>query len=205
MTSAGALLVYIKEIRRRARQHREFLDNSTITQYLIESIGRIQKWDSNVVKTSSTLALLLVMAGPAWSANDPGARAIQQQQLQRQQQQDQLQLEMQQSQRNLTNPPGDARQRQEIEQLELDQALRQQQLQTNQQRALQGRPEMPWDDRATRDARAQIEQQRARQESQQQLQQFDQELQSKAAADRMKNEGSTLPGVRRPGSLAPGP
>jgi hypothetical protein len=63
------------------------------------------------------------------------------------------------------------------------------------------------DDSGTRDAKAQIERQRARQESQRQLQGFDWELQNKAEAGRRKNEGSTLPGVRRPeeGSLAPGP
>jgi hypothetical protein len=180
---------------------------TTITQYFIENIVPIQKGDISVERNSSALALLLVLAGPAWSAGDPGARAIQQLQLQRQQQQDQLQLRMQQSQRNSTNPPADARQRQAIEQLELDQELRQQQLHLNQQRALQGRPDLLPNDPGTRDARARIEQQRARQESQRQLQHFDQELQNKAEAGRRKNEGSTLPGVRRPegGSLAPGP
>jgi hypothetical protein len=114
---------------------------------------------------------------------------------------------MQQSQRNLANPPADARQRQAIEQLELDQSLRQQQLQMNQQRALQTRPEIPSDDPGTRDAKTQLELQRGRQESQRQLQQFDLELQNKAEAGRTKNEESTLPGVRRPpgGTLAPAP
>ena len=154
----------------------------------------------------STVALLLVLAVPVWSADDPSARAIQQLQLQRQQQQDQLQLKMQQYQRSSVNPPADARERRAIEQLELDQSLRQQQLQMNQQRALQTRPEVPSDDPGTRNAKTQIELQRAGQESQRQLQQFDLELQNKAEAGRIKNEGSTLPGVRRPAgsSLAPG-
>jgi hypothetical protein len=172
----------------------------------MENVVRIQKWDICVENNSSVLALLLILAGPAWSADDFGARAAQQLQLQRQQQQDQLQLEMQQSQRNSMNPPAEGRQRQAIDQLELDQALRQQQLQMNQQRALQTRPDLLPHAPGTRDATAQIEQQRARQESQQQLQQFDMELQN-AGASRMMNEGSTLPGVPRPagGSLLPGP
>lgn len=158
-------------------------------------------------KNSSTAALLLVLAGPAWGADDPSERAIQQLQLQRQQQQDRLQLKLQQYQRNTLNPPADARQRQAIEQLELDQALRQQQLQMDQRRALQTRPEMPSDDLGARDAKTQIELQRARQESQRQLQQFDLELQNRAGAGRMKNEENTLPGVRGPagGTLAPAP
>ena len=157
-------------------------------------------------RLSSTVALILVLTAPAWSADDPGGRAIQQLQLQRQEQQEQLQLEMQQYQRNSVNPPADARQRQAIEQLELDQSLRQQQLHMDQQRALQTRPEIPSDDPGTRDAKAQLELQRGSQESQRQLQQFDLELQNTAGAGRMRNEESTLPGVRRPpgGTLAPG-
>jgi hypothetical protein len=156
---------------------------------------------------SSTVALILILTGPAWSADDPGERAIQQLQLQRQQQQEQLQLKMQQYQRNSVNPPTDTGQRQAIDQLELDQSLRQQQLQMNQQRALQTRPEMPSDDPGTREAKTQLELQRGRQESQRQLQQFDRELQNKVEAGGMRNEESTLPGVRRPpgGTLAPGP
>ena len=104
-------------------------------------------------KHSSTVALILVLAGPAWSADDPGERAIQQLQLQRQQQQEQLQLKMQQYQRNSVNPPTDTGQPQAVEQLQLDQSLQQQQLQMNQQRALQTRPEMPSDDPGTREAK----------------------------------------------------
>jgi hypothetical protein len=158
-------------------------------------------------KHSSTMALILVLAGPAWSADDPGQRAIQQLQLQRQQQQEQLQLKMQQYQRNSVNPPADTGQRQAIEQLELNQSLQQQQLQMNQQRALQARPGIPSDDPGTRDAKTQLELQRSRQESQRQLQQFDLELQNRAESGRTRNEESTLPGVHRPprDTLAPGP
>jgi len=147
---------------------------------------------------TAAAALLLFLAGQASGTDDPGSRAIQQLQLQRQQQQDQLQLKMQQYQRNALYPSSDARQRQAIEQLELDQALRQQQLHMNQQRALQSRPELPSDAPATRDGKAQIEQQRARQEGQRQLQQFDMELQSKVEAGRSRNEAVTLPGFHRP-------
>ena len=125
-------------------------------------------------KHSSTVALILVLTGPAWSADDPGERAIQQLQLQRQQQQEQLQLKMQQYQRNSVNPPADAGQREAIEQLQLDQSLQQQQLQMNEQRASASTcPEIPSDDPGTREAKTQIELQRGRQESQRQLQQFD--------------------------------
>jgi hypothetical protein len=173
----------------------------------MENIVRVHKSDISVGKNSAVLALLLVLAGPAWSADDPGARAVQQLQLQRQQQQDQLQLEMQQSQLNSMNPPADARQGQATQQLELDQSLRQQQLQMDQQRALQARPDLLPDGLGTRAAQAPIEQQRARQDSQRQLQQFDVELQNQAETARMNNERRTLPGVRRPGEglLMPGP
>ena len=151
----------------------------------------------------SAAALLLILSGVAGAADDPAARALQQNQLLRQQQQDQMQLRMQQYQHSVQNPPGDARQGQVLEQLELDQALRQQQLQMQQQRALQTRPDIPSEDPGTRAAKAQIDQARARQESQRQLQQFDWELQSAAQQRRRAEPLPNLPGTPdpRPGAL----
>src|SRR6185295_6381818 len=85
-----------------------------------------------------------------WAAEDPGAGALQQNQLLRQQQQDQLQLRMQQYHGTALNPQPDARARQAIQQLELDQALRQQQLQLQQRRELQTRPAVPTEDEGVR-------------------------------------------------------
>ena len=166
------------------------------------SIGLIR-----VYPRLSAVALVVMMTGTVAAADDPAARALQQNQLQRQQQQDRLQLRMQQDQRAAQYPPADARQRQAMEQLELDQAQRQQQLHFQQQRAQQARPDLPSDDPGTRDAKAQIEQQRAARESRQQLQQFDRELQIQGAGNRMKDEGITRPVVpgRGTGTLAPSP
>src|SRR5262245_35381708 len=72
------------------------------------------------------------LTGVAAGAEDPGARALQQQQLQRQQQQDALQLRMQQQQRAVQTPPADARQQQTLRQLEIEQQQRQQDLQYRQ-------------------------------------------------------------------------
>lgn len=142
------------------------------------------------------VAFLLTLSVPALGADDPGVRALQQNQLQRQQQQDQLQLKMQQYQRNAVNPPADERQRQAIEQLEVNQQLRQQQLHQQQQREVQARPESPVDDEGTRRAKAQIEQQRARRESRQQLEQFD--LERAAEVLPPKYERYILPGIPNP-------
>jgi len=147
---------------------------------------------------SSAVALLLALSGMAIAADDPAARALQQNQLLRQQQQDQLQLRMLQYQHSVQNPPADARQGQALEQLELDQAQRQQQLQMQQQRALQTRPELPSEDAATRAAKTQIDQVRARQESQRQLQQFDWELQNAAQQGRRPEPAYRLPGLPEP-------
>lgn len=147
---------------------------------------------------SWAVAMLVLLAGPAFGAEDAAQRALQQNQLGRQQQQDQLQLKMQQYQRNTQTPPADARQRQAIEQLELNQQLRQQQLHQQQQRELQARPESPADDEGTRRAKAQIEQQRARQESRRQLQQFDRERQ--ADSKKPPDERFVLPGAENPDS-----
>ena len=142
------------------------------------------------------VALLLTLSVPALGADDPGVRALQQNQLQRRQQQDQLQLKMQQYQRNTQNPPADVPQRQAIEQLELSQQLRQQQMHQRQQRNFQARPELPSEDEGTRRAKAQIEQQRARRESRQQLEQFD--LERAAEVLPPKYERYILPGIPNP-------
>jgi len=143
----------------------------------------------------------LPLSATARAADDAAARALEQNQLQRQQQQDQLQLRMQQYLRGAQNPPVDARQRQAIEQLEIDQAQRQRQLHLQQQRALQTRPEAPGEDPGAREAKAQIDRQRAARESRQQLQQFDRELQVQGAGKALKDESRALPGVPARGTM----
>jgi hypothetical protein len=153
------------------------------------------------IRTGLLASLMVIWTSPIGAADDAALKALQQNQLERQQQQDQLQLRMQQYQRNIQNPPADARQRQSIEQLELNQQLRQQQLHQLQQRELQTRPEPLTDDEGTRRAKAQIEQQRAQQQSRRQLEQFERERQ--AEIGNATRERPILPGTEPldPGSL----
>ena len=119
----------------------------------------------------------VTLAGPAWG-QDPGLRELQRNQQMRQQQQDELQLRMQQQQRSVQNPPADASQQQSIRQLELEQRQRQQDLHYRQNIDVQ--PAAPADDEGTRRAKSQIEQERTRQQSEQQLRQFDWQLQQES-------------------------
>jgi len=125
------------------------------------------------------------LAAPAWGADDPGARALQEHQLQRQQQQDALQLRMQQQQRAVQSPPAGSQQQQATKQLEIDQQQRQQDLHYRQ--GIVPSAAHPSDDEGARRAKAQIEQQRAQQQSQQQLRSFDAESQRQAER-RVKEE-----------------
>lgn len=109
----------------------------------------------------------------AWGAEDPGARALQQNQLQRQQQQDALQLRMQQ-QNATQNRPKDARRQPALEQTQTDQLQQQQQLQYRQ--TIEPGTAQPSDDEATRRAKAQIELNKAQDLGQQQLRRFESEL-----------------------------
>ena len=137
------------------------------------------------------------LAAAAWGAEDPAGRALQQHQLQRQQQQDALQLRMQQQQSGAQAAPADARrplptdlpqidqqqrQRQATDRLRIDQQQRQQQLHDRQ--GIEPGTAQPSEDEAGRRAKVQMELERARQSSQQQLQRFESELQSKPAAGR---------------------
>lgn len=119
-------------------------------------------------------ALLVI---PAWGADDPGARALQQHQLQRQQQQDALQLRMQQQQNSVQGAPVDSRQIQAVEQLQINQRLEQQQLHYRQ--GIEPVADQPSDDHATRGAKRQMELDKAQQQGRQQLRRFESQLQEK--------------------------
>ncbi len=110
----------------------------------------------------------LVLAAAAWGADDPGARAVQQQLLQRQQQQEALQLRMQQQQRAVQNPAQDARQRQEQERLQFEQRQRQQELHYRQ--GVEPVTAQPTDDAGTRRALEGVERQKMQQQGQELLQ-----------------------------------
>lgn len=127
------------------------------------------------------------LAAAAWSAEDPGERALQQHQLQRQQQQEALQLRLQQQQRGAQNPPADARQQQAAEQLRIDQQQKQQQLHYRQ--GIEPGSVQPSEGEDARRAGAQMELQKARQQSEQQLRRFESELQVKpgASTDQPRN------------------
>jgi hypothetical protein len=135
------------------------------------------------MKVLMMLAGWTALATAAWGADDPGARALQQNQLQRQQQQDALQLRMQQQQRSVQEPPSSAKQQQALEQLQINQQQQQQQLHYRQ--GIEPTGAQPSDDEGTRAAKAQIELQKAQQQSQQQLRHFETELQAipKTATD----------------------
>ncbi|MCC7486144.1 MAG: hypothetical protein IT529_14315 [Burkholderiales bacterium] len=121
------------------------------------------------------MAWLACAAGGVAGAEDPGARALQQNELQRQQQLDQLRLRMQQQQSRARASREDAGGRGALERLEADQVQRQQRLHLEQQREVGSRPEAPSDDTGAREARRQLELQRARRESERQLTGFEQE------------------------------
>jgi len=123
------------------------------------------------------IAVTLSGAAAALGADDPGIRALQQNQLQRQQQQDALQLRMQQQQGSVQNLPVNARQQQAIRQLETDQQLRQQELHYRQ--GIEPVSAQPSEGEDTRRAKAQMDLQKAQQQSQQQLRRFESELEAK--------------------------
>ena len=118
----------------------------------------------------AALLIAAALTAPAWGAEDPGARALQQNQLQRQQQQDALQLRMQQ-QNATQNRPADARRQPAPEQLQIDQ--RQQQQQLHYRQAIEPGTAQPSDDEAGRRAKAQMELNKAQEQSQQQLRRFE--------------------------------
>jgi hypothetical protein len=137
------------------------------------------------VKQLAAIIGCVAFAIPAWGADDPAARALQQHQLQRQQQQDALQLRMQQQQHAVQSPPADSQQLQAMKQLEIDQQQRQQDLHYRQ--SIEPSATHPSDDEGSRRAKVQIEQERAQQQSQQQLRSFDAESQRQAER-RVKEE-----------------
>jgi hypothetical protein len=119
----------------------------------------------------------MAVAVPAWGADDPGARAVHQQQIQRQQQQDALQLRMQQQQRAVQHPPQDTAQKQALERLQADQRQRQQELHYRQ--SIEPPVVQPTDDEGTRRAKEAAERQKAEQQGQELLRRSDTHLQKK--------------------------
>lgn len=125
------------------------------------------------LKGAVAITALVLLEARAAGTDDPGERAVQQQQLGRQQQQEQLQLRMQQQQRTVQSPPLGARQQQSVRDAEIGSQREQQQLHYRQQIA--SPLAQPTDDAATRRARTQMELDRARREGEAQLQRFDSE------------------------------
>ena len=124
------------------------------------------------------LAVVMMIAGVAAAgAEDPGARAVQQNQLQRQQQQEALQLRMQQQQRATQNSPQDARQKQELEKLQVQQRQRQQELHYRQ--SIEPATAQPSDDMGTRVAKEDMERKNAQREGEAELKRSDAERQKK--------------------------
>ena len=119
----------------------------------------------------------MAAAVTAWGADDPGARAVHQQQIQRQQQQEALQLRMQQQQRAVQHPPQDAAQKQALERLQADQRQRQQELHYRQ--SIEPPVVQPTDDEGTRRAKEAVERQKAQQQGQELLRSSDAHLQKK--------------------------
>lgn len=120
---------------------------------------------------------MMVAGVAAKGAEDPGARATQQNQLQRQQQQEALQLRMQQQQRATQNPPQDSRQKQELETLQAQQRQRQQQLHYRQD--IEPAIAQPSDDVGTRRAKEDMVRKKVQREGEAELQRSDAELQKK--------------------------
>lgn len=128
----------------------------------------------------------------AWGAEDPGARALHEQQLMRQQQQETLKLRMQQQQRGLQSPPSSARKRGERERLQINQEQRQQQLHYRQNIELPTKH--PDDGAGVRRGKAELERQRAQRQGERQLQRFDAELQQRVESGRVeKARGEIFP------------
>lgn len=121
---------------------------------------RLQRRNRRLNPRSIAIACAMLVS-PAWGAEDPGARVLQQHQLQRQQQQEALQLRMRQQHQSAQSAPADARQRQLLEQLHSEQ--RQRQDQQHYRQAVEPTTAQPADDEATRRVKAEMERQKARQ------------------------------------------
>lgn len=119
----------------------------------------------------------LPVGNAACAAEDPGARAVQQNQLQRQQQQDALQLRMQQHQRATQGPPRDPKQKQELETLQAGQRQRQQEL--HYRHSIEPTAAHPADDAGTRRAKEEMERRKAQRRGQEQLRRLDAEQRGK--------------------------
>ena len=111
-----------------------------------------------------------------WGADEPGARALQQHRLLRQHQEEALQLRLQQQQRTTQAPPADARQKQAQEKLLIDQQQRQQAL--HYQQSIKASVAQSADDDGSHAVKVEMERFRAGQQSQQQVRQFERELQA---------------------------
>lgn len=136
------------------------------------------------VRAVPLIGALVLAAVPVRGADDPAARALQEQQLHRQQQQEALQLRMQQQQRAVQSAPAGVGQQQSVGETEIEQ--RQQQHELHYRQGVAPPTASPDDDPGTRRARAQIEQEQARRQSEEQLRRFDAE--SRRQADKRRKE-----------------
>ena len=141
-------------------------------EYFIPRVMQVLK-DAGSARRWAALFAAAAVSAMACGAEDPAARALQQNQLQRQQQQDALQLRMQQ-QNATQNLPADTRRQPALEQLQVDQ--RQQQQQLHYRQTIEPGTAQPSDDEAGRRAKAQMELHKAQEQSQRQLRRFESEL-----------------------------
>jgi len=138
----------------------------------------LASWRFKVLLSLALAGGVVWDASPGRGAEEPGARALYEQQLMRQQQHDALRLRMQQQHRSLQSPPSGAQERQAREQLQLEQRQRQEQLHYRQE--IRPPTAHAGDDAGVQRAKAQMERQRAKEEGEQQLRRFDTELQGGA-------------------------
>jgi D-alanyl-D-alanine carboxypeptidase len=148
----------------------------------------------------------VTLATVALGAEDPGVRAMQQQQLQRQQQQEALQMRLQQQQRATQSAPAGVEKRQALERLQ--QSERQQQQQLHYRQAITPAPAQPPDDEGTRQAKAQMELLRAAEDGQQLVQPSGQVREPRPGNDRGEAPVARVPVPPRelavPAVVAPG-
>lgn len=116
-----------------------------------------------------------VLAATARSAEDPGAKALQQHQLQRQQQQDAHQLRMQQQYRALQSPAVSGQREPSLEQLQIEQRQRQQA--DHYRQSIDPTTAQPSDDAGARRAKDAMKQLDIREQNQRELRRFDQQQQ----------------------------
>lgn len=143
--------------------------------------------------------LAVLFAGTAESAEDPGARALQQNQLMRQQQQNTLQLRMQQEQSRVQSPPAGARGRHQVQQLETQQEQRQRELQYRQN--INPPTAHSADDPGVARAKADLERGKAQRKGEAQLRRFDYERKQRIESGRTEKARGEVHAPEQPAPL----